>query len=217
MKHFSGKVMNKYIGLLLACCLIAGCTQYDKGVEEEDITEDFRCTCPPTIYLQPYNDFSQQEAKALIPHLNQFLNDCSLPGIDIEVLPNIQLTDSLLNDKRTRYRADKMLKSLPEEQLNAVILLTHQDISVTYKGRADWGVQGLAFQGKHVCVVSDFRVKNKKRDYWKVVCHELSHALFNLPHCPNDDPHCIIKDAKGHPDFSNKTRLCKKCAGKIKI
>lgn len=137
MKHFCGKVMNKYIGLLLACCLIAGCTQGDKGVEEEDITEDFRCTCPPTIYLQPYNDFSQQEAKMLIPHLNQFLSDCSLPGIDIEVLPNIQLTDSLMNDKRTRYRADKMLKSLPEEKFNAVILLGEDFLRRDLHGRKD--------------------------------------------------------------------------------
>ena len=73
----------------------------------------------------------------VIPHLNQFLNDCSLPGIDIEVLPNIQLTYSLLNDKRTRYRADKMLKSLPEEQLNAVILLGEDFLRRDLHGRKD--------------------------------------------------------------------------------
>ena len=65
--------------------------------------------------------------------------------------------------------------------------------------------------------ISDFRLKNKKRDFWKVVRHELSHSFFNLPHCPNDDPHCIVKDAKGHPDFSNKEHLCKSCTEKIQL
>ena len=216
MRNSNVKSMNKYIWLLFMCFLIVGCHKQDKRTEEET-TEDYICTCPPTIYLQPYSDFSQKEAKALIPHLKRFLSDCSLSEIGIEVRPNINLEQSFLNDSQTRYRADKMLKAIPMEKFNAVIQLTHQDISMTYKGRADWGVLGLSFQGKHICVVSDFRLKNKKRDFWKVVCHELSHSFFNLPHCPNDDPHCIVKDAKGHPDFSNKEHLCKSCTEKIQL
>lgn len=210
------KLTNKFIWLLIMCYLIVGCTKQEKESDRK-MAEDYKYTCPPTIYLQPYSDFSQKEAKALIPHLQRFLGDCSLTGIEIEVLPNIKLYESLLNDNRTRYRADKMLKSIPEESFNAIIQLTHQDISTSYKARADWGVLGLSFMGKHICVVSDFRLKNKKRDLWKVVCHELSHSFFNLPHCPNDDPHCIIKDAKGHADFSDKEQLCKSCAAKIRL
>ena len=210
------KSMNKYIWLLMLSVLIVGCKNRDKSAED-DFAGEVKCTCPPTVYLQPYSDFSQKEAKALIPHIHRFLEDSHLPGIDIIVLPNVRLTDSLMNDSRTRYRADKMLKTIPKQTHDAVIQLTHQDISTTYKGRADWGVLGLSYQGRRVCVVSDFRVKNKKRDYWKVVCHELSHSLMNLPHCPNDDPHCIVKDANGHPDFSNKERLCKSCVENISI
>ena len=209
------KSTNKFIWLLITCFLIVGCAKRDKGLENKT-EEDNRHSCPPTIYLQPYSDFSQKEAKALIPHLQRFLSECSLSGIEIEVQPNTKLSETFLNDSQTRYRADKMLKSIPEERYNAVIQLTHQDISVTYKGRSDWGVLGFAFKGKHVCVASDFRLKNKKRDFWKVVCHELSHSFFNLPHCPNDDPHCIIKDAKGHAVFSNKEHLCKSCVEKVR-
>ena len=217
MKLFNRNAMNKYIWLLIVSVLIVGCKNRDKNIEDGDMTEDASCTCPPTIYLQPYSDFSQKEARALIPHLKEFLSECSYPDIEIEVLPNTKLPDSLLNDNRTRYRADKMIRSIPEEKFNAVILLTHQDISTTYKGRGDWGILGLAFKGKHICVASDFRLKNKKRDLWKVACHELCHAFFNLSHCPNDDPHCIIKDAKGHADFSSKEHLCKTCAEKARL
>ncbi|MBQ6228486.1 MAG: hypothetical protein IJK08_08000 [Prevotella sp.] len=41
--------------------------------------------------------------------------------------------------------------------------------------------------------------------------HEFFHAVCNMHHCPNDDPRCIMKDAKGHADFSNKEHMCKTC------
>ena len=173
-------------------------------------------SCPPIIYLKPYSDFSKQEAQALVPHLKRFLKENSLSEMDVVVLPNIKLADSLMNDKRSRYRGDKMINSIPEDGHNAIILLTHKDISVTYKGRPDWGVLGLSLMPKHVCVASDFRLKNKKRDLWKVACHELLHSFFNMQHCPKDDPLCIIKDAKGKANFGPKEHLCKTCAETLK-
>ena len=90
-------------------------------------------------------------------------------------------------------------------------------MSVPYKGKADWGVLGLSIHGTYTCVVSDYRLKNKKRDYWKVVTHEFTHTACNYGHCPDDNPLCIMKDAKGKADFSNKVEFCKTCREKIKI
>lgn len=211
-------IANKYIWALIMFVLMVGCNNQDKKVEKgkKAEMEEVQCSCPPIIYLKPYSDFSQQEAQALVPHLKRFLAENSLSEMDVAVLPNIKLADSLLNDQLSRYRGDKMIKSIPEDGHNAIILLTHKDISVTYKGRADWGVLGLSLMPKHVCVASDFRLKNKKRDLWKVACHELLHSFFNMEHCQNDDPHCIIKDAKGHANFGPKEHLCKTCADKLK-
>ena len=205
--------------LLILSLLMLGCESNkpdQKVVAEKPKQQEVAKPRPPVIYLKPYSDFSQQEAKELVPHLRRFLDGCGLSEMNVVVLPNIRLADSLMNDRRSRYRGDKMIRSIPEDGHNAIILLTHKDISVTYKGRPDWGVLGLSLMPKHVCVASDFRLKHKKRDLWKVACHELLHSFFNMQHCPKDDPLCIIKDAKGHADFSKKEHLCKTCMSKLK-
>ena len=210
--------MKQTISLLLfASCilLMSGCRgRHSSGSTDEDVAEVI-CPCPPTIILQPCNNFTEEEAKALLPHLKQLVKECTASDYEFEVAPVIKLSDSLKNNNRSRYRADKMINSIPNPSFNGIIMLTHQDVSVSYKGKADWGVLGLALRPKHVCVASDFRLKNKKRDFWKVAAHELFHSFFNLPHCSKDDPHCIMRDAKGHADFANKEHLCKDCAGKI--
>lgn len=35
-------------------------------------------------------------------------------------------------------------------------------------------------------------------------------------YCPKDSSHCIMKDAKGHADFSNKNDLCGYCKSRIR-
>ena len=220
MRNRNIKTLTKYVGLFIFSLFMLGCEsnkQEKKVVEAKPVQKKVSDNSYPIIHLKPYNDFTQEEAKALVPNLKNFLKACSLSNIKVDVLPNIQLADSLKNANRTRYRGDKMINSIPEDGNNAIILLTHKDISVTYKDRADWGVLGLSLMPKHVCVASDFRLKHKKRDLWKVACHELLHSYFNMPHCPNDDPNCIITDAKGHADFSTKDQLCKKCLSKLQL
>ena len=64
----------------------------------------------------------------------------------------------------------------------------------------------------------DFEVlPNKKCDYWKVVTHEFTHTAYNYGHCPDDNPTCIMMDAKGKADFSNKNNFCKTCRENINI
>ena len=195
--------------ILLAVLMLLGCKK----------TEDANCTCPPTIFLQPYENYTQEEAKQLSIVLEK---EClELYGVEFEfdVLPNKKLSADLMNNSKSRYRADKIIDSLKKEASDHRIMigLTHKDVSVPYKGKPDWGVLGLSIHGTYACVVSDYRLKNKKRDFWKVVTHEFTHTACNYGHCPNDDPTCIMKDANGKADFANKVDFCKTCKEKIKI
>jgi archaemetzincin len=172
-----------------------------------------------TIFLQPLDNFTQQEAMQLQEVLEQRFRKIFNEGFEFEFLPNKKLSVDLMNDSKSRYRADKIINSLKKEASNhrIIIGLTHKDVSVPYKGKPDWGVLGLSIHGTYACVVSDFRLKNKKRDYWKVVTHEFTHTACNYSHCPNDDPTCIMKDAKGKANFANKVTFCKTCREKINI
>ena len=170
---------TRYIYALLASLILCcGCQKEEK----------IYCTCPPTItiYFQPFDNYSQQEAK----QVKEVLEKKFLEFIDIEF--------EIASDKKI------------------IIGLTHKDVSCSYKGIQDWGVLGLCLHGKHACVASDFRVKNKKRDYWKVVTHEFIHTFYHYNHCPKDDPTCIMRDAKGKPDLGKLNRLCDYCKSQIK-
>ena len=199
-----------FVYILLAVLTLCGC---NKKVEQAN------SSCPPTIFLQPYDNFTQDEAKQLSMMLEKKFLELYGVEFEFEVLPNKKLSADLMNNSKSRYRADKIINSLKKEASKQRIMigLTHKDVSVPYKGKADWGVLGLSIHGTYACVVSDYRLKNKKRDYWKVVTHEFTHTAFIYNHCPEDDPTCIMKDAKGKADFSNKVGFCKTCREKINI
>lgn len=201
--------MRKLLLIITVLIMLCGCKK----------TEQVNSTCPPTICLQPYDNYTQKEAKQLSNVLEKKFLELYGVEFEFEVLPNKKLSADLMNDSKSRYRADKIIDSLKIEANDHRIMigLTHKDVSVTYKGKPDWGVLGLNIHGTYACVVSDYRLKNKKRDYWKVVTHEFTHSAWNYSHCPNDDPTCIMKDAKGKADFSNKVGFCKTCREKLNI
>ena len=193
-----------FVYILLAVLTLCGC---NKKVEQAN------SSCPPTIFLQPYDNFTQDEAKQLSMMLEKKFLELFGVEFDIEVLTNKNFSADLMNNNKSRYRADKIINSLKKEASKQRIMigLTNKDVSVPYNGKADWGVLGLSIHGTYACVVSDYRLKNKKRDYWKVVTHEFIHTYYRYSHCPKDSSHCIMKDAKGHADFSNKNDLCGYC------
>ena len=203
------KMRATLVYFLLAVLMLCGCKK----------TEQANCTCPPTIFLQPYDNYTQKEAKQLSKVLEKKFLELYGVEFEFEVLPNKKLAADLMNDNKTRYRADKIINSLKDGagDHKIIIALTHKDVSVPYKGKADWGVLGLSIHGTNTCVASDYRLKHKKRDYWKVVTHEFTHTACNYDHCPDDNPLCIMKDAKGKADFSNKVEFCKTCREKINI
>lgn len=180
--------------------------------------EQANCTCPPTICLQPYDNFTQQEAMKLKTELDTHLQEILNDSFIVKVLPNKPLTKDLLNDAKTRYKGERIISSLKDSP-STTIALTHKDISIEYNGKKDWGVLGVSFRRTppcNACAVSDYRLKNKKRDLWKVVVHEFIHTHYAYSHCPKDSTHCIMKDARGHADFSNKNGLCGYCNNKIR-
>jgi hypothetical protein len=107
------------------------------------------------------------------------------------------------------------LRSQADEH-NIYIGVTHRDICREQKnGVKDWGVVGSSIADYHACVVSDYRLKHKKRDLWKVALHEFIHTYYHYPHCPKDSAHCLMKDAKGRADYSNKKALCGYCKSRM--
>ena len=197
--------------IFIAVLMLFGCKK----------TEQVNSTCPPTITIciQPYDNYTQKEAQQLSKVLEEEFKELFDREFKFEVLPNKSLTTELMNDAKTRYRADKIINSLKKGagKHKIIIALTHKDVSVPYKGKVDWGVLGLSIHGTNTCVASDYRLKHKKRDYWKVVTHEFTHTACRYSHCPDDNPLCIMKDAKGKADFANKVSFCKTCREKINI
>lgn len=184
------------------------------NIETEIQYVDTVCSCPHTIIcLQPLDDFSQKEAEKLKTNLLKHTAELELGEVaGVEVLPNKPLDPTLMNDEKTRYRADKLIRYVQKDKDNRRIIigLTHKDISVPLRGKKDWGVMGLSLRPGTACVVSTYRVKDRAQ-FWKVAIHEFCHTYYNMPHCPNIDPTCLMKDAKGHNDLRKKTRLCKDC------
>lgn len=212
--------MRLKIDILLLCAVIctASCSKNrgeDNGLYDKI---EAKCLCPPTIHLQPYGNFSQHEANKLGEQITKKIEEIFGVELDYEVHPSLPLSDTLMNDGKTRYRAEKMIHSMTADanRHNIYIGLTHKDISCSIQGKKDWGVQGLSLIPGNACVASTFRVKDR-RDFWKVVCHEFIHTYFTYNHCPKDDPSCLMQAAKGHPRYKGKNGLCPHCSNVLKI
>ena len=206
--------------VLLLCAIICMASCSKKSGENSDLSdkEEVRCLCPPVIHLQPFGKFSQREAQLLGKELTKRIEDIFGVELECEVHPPLPLSDTMMNDSHTRYRADKIIRSIAANanRHNIYIGLTHKDISCSIHGKKDWGVQGLSLIPGNACVASTFRVKDR-RDFWKVVCHEFIHTYFTYNHCPKDDPSCLMQAAKGHPRYKGKNGLCPHCSNALKI
>lgn len=171
-----------------------------------------------TIYLQPYDNFTQKEAERLKTELDKHLGDILDEAFRVVVLPNKLLSDSFLGETKTKYRIDRVIADMKgnADKHNIYIGVTHRDICMRNKnGVKDWGVLGCSISSNLACVVSDHRLKHNKSDLWKVATHEFIHTYYAYPHCPKDSSHCLMKDAKGHADFRNKKDLCGFCKNKM--
>ena len=165
------------------------------------------------VYLQPYNNFSTQEASILQADIQNCF-DTLVPEISVKVhlLEVETLPKKYINTARHRYRADSIIRN-QHPQSGYILGLTHSDISTTAHGINDFGVLGLSFCPGHSAVVSDYRVSNKSL-FYKVGVHELLHC-FGLKHCPNNDRNCYICDANKKPQLEKQIYICGTCKQKL--
>lgn len=210
--------MKKFFPLLLLALTLTACNTKKVNSEQPIIDEeqfDDECCCCPHFHIkfQPFGDFTEKEARALADDMEKEMrkiND-SVPAT-IDVLPVKPLPKEAYLPAHHRYSALKLLKVLtpPKNSHASVVGLTHKDISTPYNGREDWGIMGLSITTTGGAVVSTYRIKNKK-NVWKVVLHEYLHSI-GFPHCPDDNPHCIMQDAHGRDTFSQKHNICATCS-----
>ena len=219
--------MRFLIIILFCSSLICGslsCTNNAKKIKKvETVSEaDADCTCPHCrLLIQPYGDFSNERAKVVAEELEKSLATYvkDLAVTEVLVLPAKPLTEDLMNDAKTRYRASKILDkqaNIKSQKDDVIIGLTDCDISTTAHGYDDWGILGLSYMGHSNCVISTFRVKDKSQ-FWKVVLHEFGHAYLGLDHCPKNDPHCFMVDCNGKPDLARERYLCDFCSHRIRL
>lgn len=209
--------------ILIGCGLFLRVIYMDKESESEvyeandTIVDELDYIDHVVIDIQPLGNFSEAEAERIAGELEVLAYEQLKMLAEIYVQPTQPLQSDYLNKNKSRYDACKLTDAFKHDCTYTIVLL-HKDISIPrYRGKSDWGVLGLTLQPGKTCVVSDFRLKNKKRDMAKVILHEFIHAYFNYKHCPNNDVTCIMKDAKGKADFAKKKGLCKECRSRLHI
>ena len=63
-----------------------------KLVAEDEIGDsEVICCCPPTVLLQPFNSFTEEEARAMIPNMKKLIKEGTGLELDYDVLPRIIL------------------------------------------------------------------------------------------------------------------------------
>ena len=138
--------LNTIALLLCAITCMVSCSKNRSENSELSDEEEAICLCPPVIHLQPFGKFSQREAQLLGKELTKRIEDIFGVELECEVHPPLPLSDTMMNDGHTRYRADKIIRSIAANanRHNIYIGLTHKDISCSVHGKKDWGVQGLS-------------------------------------------------------------------------
>ena len=215
---------NRWLYIVI-CALVLGCLAWScagntkREVVSNAEVENTRPHC--RLLIQPYGDFSNARAQEVAAGLEKSLATYvkALTVTEVQVLPGKPLTEDLMNNAKTRYRAGKILDrqaNLKSRNDDVVIGLTDCDISATAHGYDDWGIIGMSEMGNSNCVISTFRVKDKTQ-FWKVVLHEFGHGFLGLDHCPNNDPQCFMVDCKGKPDLAKEKYLCDSCSNSIRL
>ncbi len=220
-------LVTTLMSILILSLLLSSCKKSIIN-GEEDVFEHG----PPviTVFLVPMDGMSAKEMNQLKEDFQTYFTDKLWEPYIVELLEPMATPDSCRNDAKTRLRADKMLRTLHDKYSDIakkkakekdskhwayhIVGVTNKDISTTVHGKADYGVLGLSFLGQNygdASVVSTYRLKRKK-DLWKLTAHEFCHGFYGCPHCKNDDPHCLMADAKGgNPHFEIKESLCLDC------
>jgi archaemetzincin len=194
------------IGLLSSC---NGLNNESK--EPESINSGVKSPKKLSIIIQPFDGMPKSTVTIVSEKLKEMYSG------DVIINNYIALPKKALNQTRTRYRADSLIRFLGDlvKDGQLIIGLTNKDISTTKGKYPDWGVMGLGFCPGKSCIASTFRLKGKNRDekLFKVAIHELGHtqglAHTNTKHCP--DKVCLMRDAEGKDHLDELRYFCSKC------
>lgn len=207
--------------LCVSLLFLLGCNPENRMNKEKKV---FVC-------LVPLDGISNSQIEKLKREFKENFSDKRGEVFFVENMEHFNTPDSCINKKYHRFEAGRMLRFLDNQygetakQLMVnnsegkvskksnyhIIGVTNKDISTPVHGKENYGILGLSTYGGNVSVISTYRLKNKK-ELWKLAMHEFGHGYFNLRHCPNDDPSCIMADAKGgNPHFELKDTLCSTC------
>lgn len=211
------QIWDKRIFLLLISWMLICCgnspTENAKGEVAIEEPSDTICSCPQCVVnLLPYDNFSKKEAEKILPKLQKEFDKWLYGHWEFTLLEPVALPKGSWIKEKNKYRVTPILNYQARlRKVDEVIIgLTHKDICTNIHGVQDYGIVGISRPLKGVCVVSDKRLKDKSR-YWKPILHEFIHTFYGAKHCPNDDPTCFMKDAKGHGTFEIQDKLCDSC------
>ena len=214
-------IVNIFLGIALSLSLIIlpGCYKINPFYNEKKIT----------VCFVPLDGITNSQIDQLKKEFKENFSDKRDEVFFVESLEHFNTPDSCINKKYHRFEAGTMLKFLGkqfgeeasqiagENSKNGssdyyIIGVTNKDISKSnLHNKPNYGILGLSTLGGNISVISTYRLKNKK-ELWKLAMHEFGHGYFSLNHCENDDPRCIMADAKGgNPHFELKDTLCSTC------
>lgn len=164
-----------------------------------------------SIIIQPFDGLPASSVEYVAEELHKIYSG------NIITKEPIPLPNTSLNQNKTRYRADSLIRYLDDftKEGQLIIGLTNKDISATKGKYPDWGIMGLGFCPGKSCIASTFRLKGKNRleKLFKVAIHELGHtqglALTETNHCPEKT--CLMRDAEGKDNLDETINFCSKC------
>ncbi len=162
------------------------------------------------IVIQPLGSFKIEQSKKVFSEISKI-------NPKIVLRENISFPENSYYKPRNRYRADSIIRNLKNKigEDSVIVGLSNLDISTTKNGIRDWGVMGLGYKPGKACVVSDFRlsIKNKNKQFYKLVLHELGHTA-GLPHCAKKT--CLMRDAEGGNPLDEEKDFCDSCKSFLK-
>ena len=164
-----------------------------------------------SIIIQPFEGLPPSTADFVKVKLSEIYSG------EVTINEPIPLPKKALNQDRSRYRADSLIRFLnsyaKEDEL--ILGLTSKDISITKGNDPDYGIMGLGFSPGKSCIASTFRLKgdNRQEKLFKLAIHELGHtqgiAQTPTKHCPEKT--CLMRDTEGKDHWDELNGFCSKC------
>ncbi|OYU95203.1 MAG: Zn-dependent protease [Bacteroidetes bacterium B1(2017)] len=178
-------------------------------LKTQNLTSNIGSNQAKSIYLQA---FTNVPTKDILRLKNQLQFALKLDSSHIKIVAPISLPAWALNQTKTRYRADSLLKLLNKLcPSDGVILgICYSDISSTKGIHKDWGIMGLGYCPGKACIISNYRLKgaNKLEKLGKLALHEYGHTQ-GLKHCSTIT--CLMRDAEGKDHLNEMTGFCESC------